>query len=189
MTTSSGGCQAAAGREKSRKAFTLVELLIVVGILVLLMGLLLPSVREAKMAATETRDLNHVRQVMIACQNYALCYNTWPAGSTAGDGNLEPLKEELKNYIKKDDEVYKDAWYLQPLVYVNSKYYDVGSISLAGPPIEGNYNPKNFQLFSLGRDGKSARQGNGEENEDNMWADILNNRVVLFAEIRDRRGL
>ncbi len=189
MTTFSGGCQAAVGRGNSRKAFTLIELLIVIGILVLLIALLLPSVREAKMTATGTRDLNHVRQVMIACQNYALCYNTWPAGSPAGDGNLEPLKEELKNYINKDDEVYKDAWSLQPLVYVNSKYYDVGAISLAGPPIQGNYNPKSFQLFSLGRDGKSARPGNREENDDNTWADILNNRVVLFAEIRDRRGL
>lgn len=54
--------------------FTLVELLVVVGIIVLLVGLLLPSLLGARRAAGDTVCASNMRQVCLALINYATAY-------------------------------------------------------------------------------------------------------------------
>jgi type II secretory pathway pseudopilin PulG len=167
---------------------TVVELLIITAIIIVLMGLLLPSVREAKLAATETRELSRLRQVMTACQNYALADNVWPQGSPLGDGNISALQANLRKYVQ-DSDIYKDPWNEHPLLYIHSNYYEAGTMETVGPPVDGPYNPTSFQLFSRGRDGRMSVQGFRPENDDNMWADIQNNRAVLFEQVRQGAGL
>ncbi len=53
------------------KAFTLVELLIVIGIISILIGILLPVLSTVQQRARETKCQSNVRQVTIALFNYA----------------------------------------------------------------------------------------------------------------------
>lgn len=53
-----------------RSAFTLIEMLLVVSILALLIALLLPSLRQAKVAATETVCGSNMRQAVSALTSY-----------------------------------------------------------------------------------------------------------------------
>jgi len=57
--------------------FTLIELLVVIAIIAVLVGLLLPSLSQARQSSLGTACLNHLRQLQLASLTYVADHQDW----------------------------------------------------------------------------------------------------------------
>jgi prepilin-type N-terminal cleavage/methylation domain-containing protein/prepilin-type processing-associated H-X9-DG protein len=74
-----------------RRAFTLVELLVAIGIIAILVGILIPTIRIVVETSRSVKCLNNLRQMAIASNAYAATYGTYPvayAYAASGPGNI-----------------------------------------------------------------------------------------------------
>jgi prepilin-type N-terminal cleavage/methylation domain-containing protein len=65
-----------------RKAFTLVELLVVVGIIGILITLLLPAIQSSREAGRRIQCANNMRQLAISCVAYHDALGAFPPALT-----------------------------------------------------------------------------------------------------------
>lgn len=95
--------------EKARLGFTLVELLVVIGIISILIGMLLPAVQMVRESARRTKCSNNMKQIVLAILNYEGGHKKFPAGyryitpTTTGfpDEAVGPVDVTLLPYIEQ----------------------------------------------------------------------------------------
>jgi prepilin-type processing-associated H-X9-DG protein/prepilin-type N-terminal cleavage/methylation domain-containing protein len=93
-------------REFRRSAFTLIELMVVIGIISVLIGILLPVLSRARQSAYTARCANHLRQFAIAWQMYAAANS-----SLAVPGRLPRYNGPSSIYDLGEGEEYRPRWY------------------------------------------------------------------------------
>ncbi len=74
------------------RAFTLMELLVVVSIIALLLGLMLPSLGDARQAARRTVCLSNMRQMELAHWAYMGEHNGWMVGTSHGGSWTQAMR-------------------------------------------------------------------------------------------------
>lgn len=87
-----------------RLAFTLVELLVVIGIIAILIAVLLPALSAARRHANTLKCLTNLRQLGLSYQMYAGAYkNAFPvAFQDYPDTGVNPLPTAVSNYYWQD---------------------------------------------------------------------------------------
>ena len=81
----------AAPRSTGYRAFTLVELLVVIAIIGALVGLLLPAIQAAREAARMTQCRNNIKQVTTAIHNFESARRYFPGHA----GEKPPIRVEV----------------------------------------------------------------------------------------------
>src|SRR5258705_1736625 len=94
-----------------RNGFTLVELLVVIGIIALLIGILLPVLNKARSAARTTKCASNLRSVGQGLQIYAMDYRgAFPAAYTYKgmkiSGQMQTPDAATEGYIHWSSFVY-----------------------------------------------------------------------------------
>jgi prepilin-type processing-associated H-X9-DG protein len=101
-------------RRARTSAFTLVELLVVIGIIALLIAILLPALQSARQAASHVRCQSNLRQIGMAVQLYAsrnkdvVPWAYWPRvtgelpDGTPGGSYAERIPETLSRILAQD---------------------------------------------------------------------------------------
>ena len=119
---------------KRRVAFTMIELLIVVGIIGVLIALLLPAVQSAREQARRAQCVNNLTQLGIALANYASTHSVLPPGVVNDQGPILNLPAG-----------YHHSWVVQILPYI-----DQNNLYNRFNFVEGVYEPSNDTAGDLG---------------------------------------
>lgn len=174
--------------DRQRPAFTLVELLVVIGIIGMLVALLLPAVQAAREAARRASCLNNLRQMGIGLHSYHDALGTFPPGGIEPWTPLKPNGRQL-------------AWSVFLLPYVEqkplydrldtSKAYDAPENSAAAATVLSIY------VCPSVPGGKKLQSGRGPSRYGGIYGErisspnsppkgvMLYDRAISIAEISD----
>ena len=104
-----------ANRLPAPRAFTLIEVLVVIGIIALIISILLPSLTKARAAALRTQCLSNQRQLLQGVTQFrAMNNNHLPAGIQGGNiSNSRVLRYEAPTWqlwVTQNRQYHREGW-------------------------------------------------------------------------------
>jgi prepilin-type N-terminal cleavage/methylation domain-containing protein len=105
-------------RAPAQRAFTLVELLVVVTIIGVLIALLLPAVQAAREAARRAQCSNHIKQIGLAVHSYEQGQTMFPPGCIVSMGKPPAWQPWQEAKATSGPNLHGTSWLLLALPYL-----------------------------------------------------------------------
>ena len=134
-------------RRWRERGFTLIELLVVIAIIAVLIGLLVPAVQKVRSAAQRLKCQNNLKQLGLACVNYA----------DSNQDNLLPPGGLFLNWDWSDE---RGSWEVYTLPYMEQDNIYKQASQVAGGDLKATYQSvaKAWNYFAgLGRSPRYLR--------------------------------
>lgn len=90
---------------RPRSAFSLVELLVAIGVIVCLLGILLPALGSARQQAKDMACMSNMRQLAVGLISYASQNNSSFPPNSAGTGEFWYLESLVGSHVSSPDRV------------------------------------------------------------------------------------
>ncbi len=156
----------------SRKGFSIVELLVVIGIIGILIALLLPAIQSSREAARRIQCANNIKQLGLACVAYHGALETFPPAMEV------PTKGSNRDRDPGDTSKWGPNWAIKILPFCEydwlHRQFDL-SKPISDPanaaaratqvatmlcPSDSNYNNKPYNPMRDKREGPNWARGN-----------------------------
>lgn len=158
---------------RSRRGFSLVELLVVISIVAVLIGLLLPAVQSARETARRIRCANNLKQIALAMHSHADTRGRLPVGA------LTPRGQYLGRRSGPGDWYDDHGWYSHMGPYIEQQAWHDGirfDVSFSHP-LNDAARRHLIALYACPTDGGLKRN----EWDSPVWARVRGNYVVNFG--------
>jgi len=167
--SSESTCELRPGVRKVRvkRGFTLVELLVVIGIIALLIAILLPALAKARAAAAQVSCASNLNSIGIAMIMYANETRFYPGSQCLGDGSPFGIwAPRLRQMCKGGQSVF---WCpaSEPSLQWKAGGYIAGAVKATQGEVGWGYNPGEYLLnvdrkqFSYGYNDWGCNSGEG----------------------------
>lgn len=166
--------------------FTLVELLVVITIIVILAGLLLPSLRKAQQTSHKIRCANNMKQIGILFSMYTNDYRVFPSTSATW-GGVTYLWQYFVS-LMTDPSANKTAFVNMPLFRCisygdyNYPYYSYSMNNYMSGRIGSTVSKPSSILLIADRNALSTDYTSLKNQVDNIGFRHLNQANLLFAD-------